>query len=1108
MATDQQVRERFLEESGEYFEQMEQVLLGLPDAENPAQQIDVAMRAAHSLKGGAGMMGFAPMAQVAHRLEDFLKIIRARNVDVDTALETLLLQGVDSLKAVNSQLSSGLSVDNAWIAIHVDPIIEQLRDRLGELSEADESLLLSDEDDIDVAILVFNGGVEEALDTFEANLPGYAGEPLREALCKQANRLIELGLMGGIDTFVELCQSVYDQAQSASLGQMPALCKQALTAWRRSQSLVQLGRMDKLPSQLKFIPDTTPDATLESATVVEPTAVWESILPTDSPSEIEDAVTDISLPIAEETISLGDTDLASLQMEMAAAAEALEILPSIDNDNIDSSIVVVPEPAVEILTEAELLAEMDPPRPKNLGIETTVDPPAMDLPELDAKDLSQLQAAFAQLDITTLVDPFDKDRVTATSDTNLVAPEITPDAISEATSEAIPAQVSNSTQRLARPRVKRKIVRPQMTAPKRTGTFRIAAEDLQQINDLFGTLILERNAINLRQKQLNDFATLLQERMQALESFNVRLRQWYDRSSMESLLPTGAMNISLPVALAESRASDSGIGVALSQDFDALEMDQYSELHLLAQEQMETVVKLQEVTADIRLGLREMDQTTQSLNGTTQKLQNRITRTQMRPISDILGRFPRLIRDLSVQYDKKVKLKIEGETTLFERITLELLADPLTHILRNSFDHGIEPNHERIKAGKAEMGLITIRASQIGNRARMVIRDDGRGINLDKIRDRMRQHNIDEAVINKMSKQELLSVIFDAGFSTAAEVTELSGRGVGMDVVRSNLQQLNGDIQVDTQLGQGTTFTIEIPLSLSVIRIMLLEQESMVFAVPVDAIEELMALDRDQLIDSDQGPKFIWQGQQIPLVQLEDHLTFNGRASLTPFEGKPTIDHPMALIVSHDNGYCAIVIQRYWGEQEVATRAITSPIPLPPGFVGATVLGDGRVVSLVDLPLLISSTAFDKIHTPLETESDVSNLVPLPQQNHGSQPTVLVVDDSVHLRRYLTLTLEKAGYYVEQARDGQEAVDKLLKGLNVQAVLCDVEMPRLDGYGVLDEIKNRPEFKSLPISMLTSRSSEKHRKLAMNLGAAAYFAKPYNEQVLLQTLEKLIAKTV
>ena len=1081
MDTDQQVRLSFLEESEEYFEQMEQVLLGLPDAENPVQQLDVAMRAAHSLKGGAGMMGFMPMADVAHRLEDFLKIVRARSVKVDTELETLLLGGVDCLKDVRQLLADGAEVDETWKAAHADPLFAQLRDRLGDLSEADENKLLSADEDIDVATLVFNTGVEESLDAFEASIGNFQGEALRQALMDQCDRLSDLGLMGEVDNFVALCQSVRSQVEGLSLAQLPAMRDQALALWQRTQGLVMLGRLDNLPTQLDF----KPDPTLEAAAI--PTELLEA----PSAEELNamalavEVALDQSKPAQAE--SLDSDDLSALQAEMAqAAAMALEAMAG-------------PEAAAE--------APAADPSPT---------PDSEDMP-----DLSQLQAEFAQIQLPTeATETIAEAVMPAAADPEKPAPQepqtATPaSAVSQPSTLPMPAAPAKAKAAPAKAAASRRGDRRQQS--RGGGTLRVAADELKQINNLFGSLILERNAVNLRQQQLDGFTTLLQERMQALEAFNIRLRQWYDQSSSandEAAAETNAAPGSGSPAKVNPSAMAGASEASNDQDFDALEMDQYSDLHLLASEQMETVVKLQEVTADIRLGLQEMGTALQSLNGTTRQLQGRITRTQMRPFSDIVGRFPRVIRDLSVKYDKKVKLDLQGESTLFERIALDVLTDPLTHLLRNSFDHGIETAEERRAAGKSAEGTIMLRASQLGNRARIVLRDDGHGINLDKIRDRMRKHDIPEEHIAGMTKQELLSLIFDAGFSTAEKVTELSGRGVGMDVVRTNLNKVGGDIKVDTEPGQGTTFTIDIPLSLSVLRIMLLEQQEMVFAVPVTAVDELLQLTPDMITNTSKGPHIQWQDQEIPVMPLEQFISFNGSAPITPLDGTPVINHTMVLVVRHNNGYYAVPIQRYWGEQEVATRPVASPLPLPQGFVGATVLGDGRVVPLVDLPQLVGDKAQMGAAERLAklkqrgSEDGVGDATGITEPSAPTLPTVLVVDDSVHLRRYLTLTLEKAGYMVEQARDGREAVDRLVGGLQVQAVLCDIEMPRLDGYGVLDEIKSRPEFQSLPISMLTSRSSEKHRKLAMNLGASAYFGKPYNDQELLKTLAELIGATV
>ncbi len=955
MDTEQQVRLNFLEEAEEYFEQLESILLNLATADDRPQQLDAALRAAHSIKGSAGMMGFMPLSQVAHRLEDSFKILRARLIPIDTELETLLLQGIDTLRAVKQCHYEALPVDQDWMDAWATPIFDRLHDRLGDVTENDENTILAANEDVDITIVMFTSGVEGALDEFETRRPTLSGEALRQSLLQVTNKMLEFGLIGAIEPFILLCTSIQVEASTAVVDRIGNIADEALELWQRSSALVALSRLEQLPSGLEWSVAnvTTPDTALvETAAMAMP--------------------------------EINSDDLSNLM----ASLNALDGLNPIA---IEPSLPVMVEIAAPV---AVMAPEPEPPKPK-------------------------------------------------------AAPE---------------------------------------------ATIRVPVEQLRQINILFSTLILDRNGVNLRLGQFEELLTLLRQRMNHLEGFNLELRRWYDKASMEDLVSPNSSSVN-PTLAPNPAQLDSG--------FDALEMDQYSELHLLAQEQMETIVKLQEVISDINLTHQDMQQANHSLNLTSRNLQTRITRTQMRPFEDIVGRFPRVMRDYAIKYGKPVNLKIEGEHTLFERYALDVLTDPINHLLRNAFDHGIESAEIRQSAGKSTEGTITIRASQRGNRAIVTMSDDGGGINLDKIRQKVRQYGIPEAQIREFSEAKLLDMIFDAGFSTADQVTELSGRGVGMDVVKSNLKQVQGDITVTTALGKGTTFTIAIPLSLSIFRVMLLESNGFTFAVSLDVVKEILP---QAAIGPNRDGTITWQGQDIPLHNPEPHWQFAPGTKLNELAGNPMINHPLVIVIGDGDRVYGLPVKRFWAEQEVSIRPLSSPIPLPVGFSGVTTLGDGRIVPLLDPIALLDAhqvAATRAAAIANNSSAAPSNIIPPTNKNNAA--TILVVDDSIHARRYLALSLEKAGYAVEQARDGREAVDQLLGGLQVEAVICDVEMPRLDGYGVLSEIKTRPEFRSLPIAMLTSRSNEKHRKLAMNLGATAYFSKPYNEQELLQTLATLIA---
>lgn len=490
-----------------------------------------------------------------------------------------------------------------------------------------------------------------------------------------------------------------------------------------------------------------------------------------------------------------------------------------------------------------------------------------------------------------------------------------------------------------------------------------------------------------------------------------------------------------------------------------------------------------------------------NLNYTTKSMQGNVTRTQMLPFAEVVKRFPRVIRDLNFQFNKQVELKIIGENTLLDRSVVEALSDPLMHLLRNSFDHGIEDTQTRIAAGKSPSGTITIEATNQGTYTVIKLSDDGRGISLQKIRDRVMEMGISQSEVEQIPETELINFIFEPGFSTAQKVTELSGRGVGMDVVRTNLEEMRGDVQVKTELGLGTTFTLKIPFSLSILKVAVIEQAGIIFALAASSIQELLPLDLDNVITTEDHQFINWNQQEIPLVQVETALVYQRHNTLN-LTGSPAIDRTMALVVGDGKTFVALQLSRFWYEQESTIRPIESLITLPPGVVSSVIFGDGKVIPLIE-PLLLAEKCLE-----LQLRGDRKQVNAINTNRKSTTTTVLVVDDSINVRRYLSLTLEKAGYWVEQARDGQEAIEKLLSGLVVNGIICDIEMPRLDGYGVLEEIKGRAEFAHLPIAMLTSRSNEKHRKLAMNLGASAYFSKPYNEQDLLDRLAELLAENI
>lgn len=1049
MDTDQQVRLDFLSEAEEYFNSLESLLMDLDVQGAEPSLLDTAMRSAHSLKGGAAMMRYVPLSKIAHRLEDFLKILRVRkdNSLVDQEVTTLLLQGVDCMRAARNLHQQQDSIDDGWLAQNAEPIFESLRAKLGDLKDEDEDLLLAEEEQIDVSSLIFQSGVEECLASFKAQLEILEPTQLKAELAAQAEQLAEFGLMSQIEQFVQLCQSVQQQLAITPLESIKDLAQQALKLWERSHALVLVGRIDKLPVQL--------DGTAESSSSLETENISQN-----SP-DISDFFDSVDL-----------ADLAELQ-NLTAQEFGSGALDFLETDfPLDE---FVPDPQ-ELSAIDAVCGDLNavPGLVNQPGEGLAVEPVDLDQFTPDATDISDLNAAFAQVE------------------------EQSEDLV-----ESVESIVEQSLEPL--PPVPTSIYthKPQSEQGR---MVRVPAEQLQRLNDLASRLILERNAAMLRFNQLQEFVSLTRDRMQRLEQSSNQLRKLYDWASLEGMLPTAQFTAQpQPVVAAVNAAWESASNAVVGEKFDALEMDRYTDLHLLSQEQMETIVQLQEVTTDMDFSVQEMGQVIRNLNYTTRELQQNVMRSQMRPFAELVGRFPRLIRDLSTQHNKPVNLVIEGKMTQLDRQAIEYLSDPLTHLLRNAFDHGLEDSATRQAAGKPAEGKIVLKAVQEGNQTVITITDDGGGINTQKIRDRLFKMGCSAAEVAQISDTDALDAIFEPGFSTAEQVSELSGRGVGMDVVKSNLKQLRGDLQVSTKLGQGTTFTIAVPLSLLVMRVIIVESGGLVFAVPVHSIKEVINYDAATITKRQHQESLAWNERSVDLIRPQQHLSFQRPGKPLEMSGTAKIQHATVLIFEEGDKLVGIYLEKYWHEQEVVIKTISTSIPLFPGLTGSTLLGDGRVI-----PLIEPSAFYKGLLKQQRASLATSNISPIPTHLPSTAfpvtetTTILIVDDSVHVRRYLAGFLERNGYRVEEAKDGQDAVDKLKAGLQPQAVICDVEMPRLDGYGVLSEIKSEPKFADLPIAMLTSRSNDKHRNLALKLGAAAYFSKPFNEQEMLQTLASLI----
>ncbi|MBW4611827.1 MAG: response regulator [Desmonostoc vinosum HA7617-LM4] len=632
-------------------------------------------------------------------------------------------------------------------------------------------------------------------------------------------------------------------------------------------------------------------------------------------------------------------------------------------------------------------------------------------------------------------------------------------------------------------------------AAKFEETMKVPVKQLDDMSNLVGELVVNRNTLEQNHERLRQFLDNLLIQVQQLSDVGARMQELYERSLLEASLLAGRKTQD---SSAKSYDSDTDRG------FSELEMDRFTPFHTLSQQMIERIVRVRESASDIDFVTEETERVARQFRQVTTQLQEGLTRARMVPFAQTIDRLRRGVRDNAIKCGKQVELVIEGGDTLIDKMILDHLTDPLTHMLNNAIAHGIETPEERQAAGKAPVGIITIRAFHQGNQTVISVGDDGAGIDPERIKAKaVKIGTITPAQAKTMSRLEVYDLLFQSGFTIKDQADEMSGRGVGMDVVRSEISEIRGTVNTDSAIGKGTTFTIRLPLTLSICKALCCVSDRARIAFPMDGVEDTLDIPVKNIQQDANGQSFIsWRDTQLPFRPLKELLTFNRQLSRgNVYGGNRDDDMVSVVVVRSGNTLIALQIDQVLSEQEIVIKQFEGPAPKPIGVAGATVLGDGRIMPIADVLEIIDIF-----------QGRISNQAGGTWQHKGVpdtsavkiDPTVLIVDDSITVRELLSLTFNKAGYRVEQARDGQEAWDKLRSGLPCDIVFCDIEMPRCDGLELLSRIQKDSNLNHLPIAMLTSRGADKHRQMAVQLGASGYFTKPYLEEALLEAAGRML----
>ncbi len=491
--------------------------------------------------------------------------------------------------------------------------------------------------------------------------------------------------------------------------------------------------------------------------------------------------------------------------------------------------------------------------------------------------------------------------------------------------------------------------------------------------------------------------------------------------------------------------------------------------------------------------LEELNQVVSIVSLVTTDLQIAVMKTRMLPIGKVFNKFPRMIRDLTRELNKKIELEISGEDTELDKSIVEEIGDPLVHIIRNSCDHGVEVPDVRVASGKSETGTITLKAYNEGNQIVIQIDDDGKGLDAEVLKDKAIEKGlITEKEADSMSEKEAFLLIMKPGFSTAASVTNVSGRGVGMDVVKTNIDKVNGIIDVESKKGEGTSMKLKIPLTLAIIQALLVGVQEEYYAIPLASVLETVRISRDEIYTVEGRSVMRLRDDVLSLVHIGDI-----------FEVERILDaseHAYVVVLGLGTSKLGLIVDTLVGQEEIVIKSLGDYLKGIEGIAGATIRGDGGVTLIVDVVALMEMAKGVKAMAMIDSSAGdpVNN-----EKTKASDYTVMIVDDSKTDRMIMRKALEPMGITLVEASDGQEALNILKQGEhNFDCMLVDIEMPRMDGYTLATEIKKYNKYKNLPLIAVTSRTGKSDRMRGVESGMIEYITKPYSSDYLSSVVQR------
>ncbi|MGB9463768.1 MAG: response regulator [Candidatus Acidiferrum sp.] len=635
-------------------------------------------------------------------------------------------------------------------------------------------------------------------------------------------------------------------------------------------------------------------------------------------------------------------------------------------------------------------------------------------------------------------------------------------------------------------------------------SVRIALSRLDRMMNTVGELVINRTRMVGRVAELEKLVDTLSFSKERLQGKVGEFQEKYEFNRISSTRQTGPWS---PSTARQTLTNAASGDTSFWSDFSELEMDRYDDFNILSRSMAEISADVNEVLSQLEGFIGRVEGDIDEFTKLAHHLQDEITAARMVPIGTLYSRLSRAVRDAAKSAAKQVDLDLSGSETELDNNIIQQISDPLVHLVRNSVAHGIERPEDRITAGKPELGKVSLRAYHRGNHIYIEVEDDGRGIDYERVKQSAIERGlVSPETADRLTERDLRAMLFHPGFTTAPVKTELAGRGVGLDVVRANLNALNGEIDIQSVSGQGTKFTLKVPLTLIISPALFVRCGTTNFALPLAIVEEIRRLRADEI--EDVGGKLLTKVRDVvtEVVRLDTYL------GLPPLE--PVNGYFRMVVANAGNRQIGLVVEEVLGKDEIVIKNLGEYLRRVKLFPGTTIAPDGSLILLIDLNRMVANEPTER--RPLQASASAARIfapgstavargtIPAEAIDRVEQERLIVVaDDSISVRKFVGRMLEKNGYRVKLAADGMEAAE-LVTQHGCHLVITDLEMPRMTGYELMVQLRQSPTTRRIPVMVVTSRAGAKHRDRAMKEGATAFLTKPVQEDQLIAAVEQLM----